>query len=517
MISNKFVGSKAFERGALGILMFAVIGNPFKATAYDGGNGTEGNPYLISTQAHFTEMAADSEDISTYDQDIHFKLMADLDFSGSTYTEALVTPHPSLSAFYGTFNGNGHVLRNITIHAGVSTDDYNYNFGVFATIKGTVKNLSVENFQITSDSSSTRLQSAGSICGTLSRGTISNCYASGSISAPTNSFIAGGLCGDVGTSGSAVVRRSRSSVSLVLGEGSGYMGGLMGIAYPYADVQECFASGSITIQSGPNEHGSIYSGGFCGRNWGTIENCYAAGAVTGTGYNLGFGGFCGKNDKDGTLTKCYSTGQVVGNYSPYPSGGFCGGTEVGNVTNCFWDTQTSGKLTSTSGTGKTTYYMQDGSTFALADWDLESIWYMDGYPHLLWENPSRQLNAFEQWMNDENVSDGQQSEEDTPAGDCVPNLLKYACGLPALQVCTTSNLMQVVDGEEAFSVRYYKSKTSEGVLLEPAWASSLTGEWKTTGVEDAWVSDAGDREERKASIPLGSGGFIRLRALLVSE
>ena len=109
MVSKKPVGSKDFGRRVLGILMIAVIGSSFKAEAYGGGNGTEGSPYLISTQAHFMEMAADSEDPSTD----HFKLVADLDFSGSTYPGALVTPYPSPSTFYGTFDGNGHVLRKV--------------------------------------------------------------------------------------------------------------------------------------------------------------------------------------------------------------------------------------------------------------------------------------------------------------------------------------------------------------------------------------------------------------------
>jgi len=516
MTNKKLVGANGFEKGVLGILMVAVIGNPFKAEAYGSGSGTEVSPYLISTQAHFMEMAADSEDLSTYGQNIHFKLVADLDFSGSTYTGALVTPYPSTSTFYGTFDGNGHVLRNITIHAGVSTNDYNYNFGVFATISGTVKNLGVENFQITSDSSSTPLWTAGPICGTLSQGTVENCYARGSVSAPTNSFIVGGLCGYAGISGSTLVRRSRSSVSLVCGKECNYIGGLMGIVYPQAEIQECFASGSVTVNAGLNGKYSIFAGGFCGRNWGTIGNCYASGAITGTVCSLAFRGFCGENDEGGTIVNCYSTGHVAGD-SILPFGGFCSGTDAGNISGCFWDTQTSGQSASASGIGKATSQMLEPSTFTVAGWDLSSVWYMDGYPRLLWEHPSQQLSAFEQWLNDENISDGQRNEEDMPAGDGVPNLLKYACGLPALQACANSNLIQIVEGEDAFSVRYYKSKTSEGVLLEPAWASSLTNEWQTTGVADAWVSDAGNREERKASIPLGSGGFIRLRALPVSE
>jgi hypothetical protein len=66
------------------------------------------------------------------------------------------------------------------------------------------------------------------------------------------------------------------------------------------------------------------------------------------------------------------------------------------MTTCFWDTQTSGQITSDGGTGKTTSEMQTTSTFLEAGWDFvdetangtEDIWWIlegQDYPRLWWE------------------------------------------------------------------------------------------------------------------------------------
>jgi hypothetical protein len=65
-----------------------------------------------------------------------------------------------------------------------------------------------------------------------------------------------------------------------------------------------------------------------GDNSGTIANCYSAGSVTGTQYQVG--GLVGWNDY-GTITNCYSTGSVIGDSA---LGGLVGG-HGGTITNCY--------------------------------------------------------------------------------------------------------------------------------------------------------------------------------------
>ena len=68
-------------------------------------------------------------------------------------------------------------------------------------------------------------------------------------------------------------------------------------------------------------------GGVCGKNGGSLTNCYNTGPIYGVNY---IGGVCGMNS--GSLTNCYNTGNVRGNETV---GGVCGGTNGGSFTNCY--------------------------------------------------------------------------------------------------------------------------------------------------------------------------------------
>jgi hypothetical protein len=59
------------------------------------------------------------------------------------------------------------------------------------------------------------------------------------------------------------------------------------------------------------------------------------------------------------------------------AGGLVGyGEGASNVTNSFWDTQTSGQVTSDGGTGKATAEMQDISTFSNVGWSISAVAYV---------------------------------------------------------------------------------------------------------------------------------------------
>ena len=88
------------------------------------------------------------------------------------------------------------------------------------------------------------------------------------------------------------------------------------------------------------------TGGICGENYGTIENCYNEGKVEGKGDDTG--GICARNF--GTITNCYNLGTVIGEHG---TGGVCGYTDDnGTITNCYYlsDTATGG-IGSTDVTG----------------------------------------------------------------------------------------------------------------------------------------------------------------------
>ena len=277
---------------------------------------------------------------------------------------------------------------------------------------------------------------------------------------------------------------------------SRYIGGFCGqnsgsvISKCYVDV--------VALQGGS------YMGGFCGLNSysGSVSDCYVVGYLTGSGT---VGGFCGYNYQSGTIGDSYATCSIT---SGGTSGGFCSGADAtGSATGCFWDTTVSGLTASSGGTGKTTTEMQVQATYS--DWDFTDIWCMDGYPAL---NVFGGL-SFASWLNAEAVPLGQRGESDIPMNDGVPNLLKYACGFPAMTSVESADVLSITSGVSGtFSVLYYKSKSAVGVTLEPIWATNLSGPWLTTGVTKSLMDGDAQREQWKASVPLENSGFIKLRA-----
>ena len=78
-----------------------------------------------------------------------------------------------------------------------------------------------------------------------------------------------------------------------------------------------------------------------------------------------------------------SGGETYQNYD----GGLIGyDSQGGTITNCFWDNETSGQLTSLGGTPKTTIEMKTLATFSTWDIETTTVDLNDGYPYLGWEN-----------------------------------------------------------------------------------------------------------------------------------
>ena len=87
-------------------------------------------------------------------------------------------------------------------------------------------------------------------------------------------------------------------------------------------ISNCYATVSVT--------GEEALGSLCGDNRGTISNCYATGNVTGQLWEIG--GLCGKNG--GTISNCYATGNINGEEDSEYIGGLCGFNE-GAISNCY--------------------------------------------------------------------------------------------------------------------------------------------------------------------------------------
>jgi hypothetical protein len=270
------------------------------------GSGTEAQPYLIANADDLLCLSRRTPDWSC-----HFILTADIDLDSLSFGSALIAYG---SAFTGTFNGNSHIIRNLSIVGGNCA-------GLFSRLGygSQVIDLALEDCDIQGN------YYVGGLCGD-NDGTITNCYSSGPVTG--TGYYIGGLCGE----NSGTVTNCYSTGFVTSGDSSYYIGGLCGHNYS-GTITNCYSTGFVT--SGDS---SYCIGGLCGYNSnGSITNCYSSGSVTtGLGYDsYSVGGLCGENS-NGTIASCYSTGSVTGSgdYSYY-TGGLCGRNYSGTITDCY--------------------------------------------------------------------------------------------------------------------------------------------------------------------------------------
>ncbi len=166
------------------------------------------------------------------------------------------------------------------------------------------------------------------------------------------------------------------------GQVKGYLnvGGLVGTSDSNAKIFDSFSDCTV--------FGNSAVGGLVGwqRN-SVMANSYALGKVQGSGK---VGGLIGASEY-GKVEYTYSVGQVIG------TGGGLSGFDRPNIDNGnFYDKDTSGKNTSTTGSALTTFEMLDMDTYINAGWDISeydgqnpptTTWFIkDGeLPKLAWE------------------------------------------------------------------------------------------------------------------------------------
>ncbi|MFO7937975.1 MAG: T9SS type A sorting domain-containing protein [Kiritimatiellia bacterium] len=123
------------------------------------------------------------------------------------------------------------------------------------------------------------------------------------------------------------------------------------------------------------------------------------------------------------------------------------------------------------------------------------------------------------WTFQQEIPSELSDYEDTPANDGIPNLLKYACGLTALETCSSADLVTIVKDTSGsmFSIVYPRDESAVEVELQVIWASTPAGPWNvigTDGTTTEFISQEGDIQQWKASVPIsGEKAFMRLRAL----
>lgn len=322
-------------KGVLAIILAAVLCVSSTVLAAPYGGGSG-----ISEAPYQISSPAHWQELMTTPADwgSYFVLTGNISLFGVAQTPVGTQAAP----FTGVFDGNGYTISFVGIEM-TTTDEV----GLFGYVSnGQIKNLSLTHTMVAGQ------YQVGGLCGWNS-GTITNCSVIGTISGVGN---VGGLCG----------------------------------YNQLAVLRNCYAAGTVYGTAGS-------FGGLCGyTNYGGFVDCYATNSVSGNNH---VGGLCGYSYR-GSAANCYSTGVVNGTTN---IGGMFGWayyeSSSSPMSNCFWDTQTSGRNTGIGYgdidgvTPKTTIQMQTQATFTDAGWDFSDTdgdaadWQMPtgSYPRFDWE------------------------------------------------------------------------------------------------------------------------------------
>ena len=235
---------------------------------------------------------ADELQAMQYDLSGKYILMNDIDLSGYEWTPV---GNNDMGPFKGVFNGNGKVVKNLSINRPSETMQGFFGYASNAIIK----NVGLENVDI-----SCKEYSAGLLAGSDDP----SIYMSYSTASITNCYVTGKLKGHAYVSGLALKLRGTveacyTNVSISVSTGGN--GGLIGD----------FGGGSIkNSYSEGNMYGmhSGMSGGFIGEiNNAVVENCYSS--VTSSSFCYGFACMV---DSASTILNSYVNNEKTSNKYP---------------------------------------------------------------------------------------------------------------------------------------------------------------------------------------------------------
>ena len=259
---------------------------------FSGGDGSAGNPYIITTASELATLATYVNAGNTAYNNKNYKLNNNISLATYQTGSGWMPIGNYSNRFKGVFDGNNKEITGLYINT-TSLQA----IGLFGSVGGggTVKNLGLVNVNISLLSSSQ--DCAGGVSG-YNEGTILNCYSTGVIIASSPGYaLAGGVMGfNDGTVSNCYSTASVSSiVSSATGSSAAIAGGVSG--YNEGTISNCYSTGMI-IASSPDY---ALAGGVTGSNDGTVSNCAALNPkIDCSGYVKIFGRITGENNK--TLT-----------------------------------------------------------------------------------------------------------------------------------------------------------------------------------------------------------------------
>ena len=251
----------------------------------------------------------------------NYRLENDIDFGGEAFSVIS-------GQFKGTFNGNGKKIKNITFQN--TNTSSTAMLGIFEYNKGTVSNLTIEDFSVVIPER--KFVTVGSISG-HTVGTISNCKVSGAIriEGETDTVTTYRVGSIAGQNTKGTIENTIADVNIYVNTDIPmYVGGLVGQLSGSSNVKN---SGNIGDISATIETRELYMGGIAGYASdadSTISKCFNFGALYGEGKALYCGGILGytANLTGFTLSNSCNMGEITYTYN---GGGFTGKLGIGEI------------------------------------------------------------------------------------------------------------------------------------------------------------------------------------------
>ena len=302
-----------FLRKVFFIHLFVFV-SVFSFAQYNGGSGTQADPYQISTVQNLLDFSESVCAGNSY-ENVYFQLQNDIDLSVLERKNEKFSPigiynnWNDMKPFRGIFDGQGFVIKNLNLE--LPNQNHVALFGVVAG--GVVRNLRVENAKVEGH------HYVGILVGNvMQNGRIENCEVSGSV---VGTRTVGGVAGLVYQGGQIFESYNFAKVY-----GHRDVGGIAGMVDEESRIVHSVNGGKILGTK-------FFVGGIAGlvKYKSIIEECINYGDIQSTAGSVG--GVSGCAESKSNINTSLNTGLVVS--SGNNVGGICGYVSLSDVEHCF--------------------------------------------------------------------------------------------------------------------------------------------------------------------------------------
>ena len=307
-----------------------------RASAFSGGEGTEENPYLISTAEDLVQLSADVNAAQVH-QGHFFKMTNDIDMSSVERFLPIGNNHgkgADVKCFMGIFDGQDYTVKNLNCNYEGMGLNYQ-GVGMFGlTMQATVKNVRIE------DSKFIGYGMVGAIVSAPIGSTIQNCHVGQNVIVTAEKLGAGGVCG-VALLMPSTIEDCSSAATVFAGDaGGGAAGIIAGVSQDAGGtkIKRCVNFGEVTSDND-------FAAGVLAmiEQPAVIEDCVNFGDINTLKGATGIAYFAVTTGKHSLLIdNCYNVGEMIGGDPDYMDAISLGNVYVGGdpehsvITNCFF-------------------------------------------------------------------------------------------------------------------------------------------------------------------------------------